>query len=1067
MTPPLSFTFDDETQDKPRVPTVQNPLPASFTFDDEADVFPRQPGPQEPPGLRQSIAGNVFSGILPAAFNMVHEAVAVPPRTVWGLGDAYDELRAGKTPPNKFSAALASPLVSYLNASTRNVPEAERNAAKAQTAASAIGGLGGMGAGALTGAGIGALGGPPGMAAGAVVGGLVGGLGGGVYGSRYGREELQEAKLMPEDDQWEEDKRDISEGIIGSLLLPLNSVHKSFKGNKATNRVQSAGEAQDRIYRGTNPGALQTQALAGTADDTIFRAPRSDDVEPFNPPQIDIENIKGPLPVENIFETKGIDRAATNVDINNITSVTTTNKPGDITVAGYEKSLEPDGDIFNQRQLDSNPDNLPAIRDNSPAIRDNSPAIGNDNPALQNGEPPALYTPEDMRSDMEFVDTEVVDPYRIPDEVLARKKPVILPGKKERKPGQYYLDQALNEPGMDMIYDRDSRGSEFDTLAPYAKSRIVAGKEKVNKVFSELPEEARIPVGKAVFGNVEKLLEQAGVPQGARTPYYDVWYAERGGLAPLFLGGDDNSPHIQEYRRLLNKQKSSERGGARAVGDTGQFMEKLTPQERQKLDAFDAQIDNHNLTFAEADRLKSHFAELASRKYEKGSTSMGSDDKANRALVHQAMADGIRNQIESGVKYYAPDKFKEFQSGNRESQIYFGIEKLSKKRAADDKFYGRNKLLDQFDRPVEPTMWGSLLRIGNGIKDKFIPEPETREQMLRQADATPFNGGTGFKMFNSPEWANRFFQTSEKINKAIGDYQKLTTSRGEVPNIFGDPIRKNRIKDANPADFNTGIEGIQAGRAASDDKNTGYEILDKKVGPWMSDRVQQLYSPEREPYTKPPAAPTPSAIGKLSSVLGAINPFGATTAMAEELPMAPRDDAMGGLINEQKALFNRGMGEATNRLQQEGVDSLYGSRLPRNTESFTTDHIASFMMQNANSPKAPIAQQLVAKLKEAAYAQDMDKVERLHADMARIFPESFEQGTGINGKVFYPDEQTKVMDNLRELHRQGQIDSIHLAKQRNAFMNPMDSRILPVTPLRTPAQAGPNRMVNGTRTYGY
>jgi hypothetical protein len=142
-------------------------------------------------------------------------------------------------------------------------------------------------------------------------------------------------------------------------------------------------------------------------------------------------------------------------------------------------------------------------------------------------------------------------------------------------------------------------------------------------------------------------------------------------------------------------------------------------------------------------------------------------------------------------------------------------------------------------------------------------------------------------------------------------------------------------------------------------------------------------------------------------------------------------------------------------------------KLPRNSANFKADQLANFLMQTANSPQAPIAQALVQKLQQAVQAQDMDKVERLHADMARVFPDLFEQGTGVNGKVFYPDEQTKIMENLRQLHRQGQVDSIQLAKQRNAFMNPMDSRILPVERKKQAQSSGPNQMVNGTRTYAY
>lgn len=192
------------------------------------------------------------------------------------------------------------------------------------------------------------------------------------------------------------------------------------------------------------------------------------------------------------------------------------------------------------------------------------------------------------------------------------------------------------------------------------------------------------------------------------------------------------------------------------------------------------------------------------------------------------------------------------------------------------------------------------------------------------------------------------------------------------------------------------------------------------------------------------------ALGKLAGALGETVP-----ALAPSITrLAPS-----GAMDKLSAV----LGVGATPVQAEEMPE----KLPRNSADFKSDQLASFLMQTTSSPKGPIAQQLVSKLQDAVNAQDMDKVERLHADMTRIFPELFEQGTGVNGKVFYPDEQIKVMENLRQLHRQGQVDSIHLAKQRNAFMNPMDSRILPVARKPQSASTGPNKMVNGTRQYAY
>lgn len=141
--------------------------------------------------------------------------------------------------------------------------------------------------------------------------------------------------------------------------------------------------------------------------------------------------------------------------------------------------------------------------------------------------------------------------------------------------------------------------------------------------------------------------------------------------------------------------------------------------------------------------------------------------------------------------------------------------------------------------------------------------------------------------------------------------------------------------------------------------------------------------------------------------------------------------------------------------------------LPRDSERFKSDAIEAFLMKTSSTPQATIAQQLVGKLQKAFQAEDMDTIEKIHSDMTRIFPDLFEPGVGVNGKVFYPDEQAKVMDQLKQFQRMGMVDSIHLAKQRNSFNNPQDSRVLPMTPAQKPTHDGAPRFHEGTRVYSY
>lgn len=143
--------------------------------------------------------------------------------------------------------------------------------------------------------------------------------------------------------------------------------------------------------------------------------------------------------------------------------------------------------------------------------------------------------------------------------------------------------------------------------------------------------------------------------------------------------------------------------------------------------------------------------------------------------------------------------------------------------------------------------------------------------------------------------------------------------------------------------------------------------------------------------------------------------------------------------------------------------------LPRDTEHLSSEALGDFLMKTAQTPQAMIAQQLVAKLQKAHHAQDIDTIEKIHSDMTRLFPDLFEPGVGVNGKIFYPDEQEKVMEKLKQLQRMGKIDPEFLAHQRNAFNNPEDGRVLPIDESVFGKGSGSrkNKFHDGTRVYSY
>lgn len=148
-------------------------------------------------------------------------------------------------------------------------------------------------------------------------------------------------------------------------------------------------------------------------------------------------------------------------------------------------------------------------------------------------------------------------------------------------------------------------------------------------------------------------------------------------------------------------------------------------------------------------------------------------------------------------------------------------------------------------------------------------------------------------------------------------------------------------------------------------------------------------------------------------------------------------------------------------------EAVASTLLPRDTDNLNSDSLAQFLMLTAQTPQATIAQGLVKNIKKAQHAEDLDTVEKLHADMARLFPDLFEPGQGVNGKLFHPDDQAKAMENLKQLNRLGVVDNHHLAEQQSAFNNLQDGRILPFSPPSNSRMTPKNGWQNGARTYPY
>lgn len=151
----------------------------------------------------------------------------------------------------------------------------------------------------------------------------------------------------------------------------------------------------------------------------------------------------------------------------------------------------------------------------------------------------------------------------------------------------------------------------------------------------------------------------------------------------------------------------------------------------------------------------------------------------------------------------------------------------------------------------------------------------------------------------------------------------------------------------------------------------------------------------------------------------------------------------------------------------------FANGLPRDTSQWNMMAVNRFAQYALSKPPevAGIAQGLVQKFADALHQENKGKMQKIVADMAKLFPDAFQPGMGIDNKIFHPDDQSEYMNILMGAMRRGQVSPSFVAQQRDSFLDSNDNSILPVHP--EVAKQIPNLQtnkppVNGQpRQYGY
>lgn len=159
-----------------------------------------------------------------------------------------------------------------------------------------------------------------------------------------------------------------------------------------------------------------------------------------------------------------------------------------------------------------------------------------------------------------------------------------------------------------------------------------------------------------------------------------------------------------------------------------------------------------------------------------------------------------------------------------------------------------------------------------------------------------------------------------------------------------------------------------------------------------------------------------------------------------------------------------------------GQQDPYPAGLPRNTQTIDPEQfIPQFLERTGNNP---IATGLAEKFTQAVAAGDRVKLEQLHEAMTMAFPQAFERGFGVNGRVYNVQEQQRYMTRLNQMVAEGKIkDPTILALQANNFNDPSNKLLIDISqyqedPRQTlvrynEAQKARFQSANGETTYSY
>ncbi len=257
---------------------------------------------------------------------------------------------------------------------------------------------------------------------------------------------------------------------------------------------------------------------------------------------------------------------------------------------------------------------------------------------------------------------------------------------------------------------------------------------------------------------------------------------------------------------------------------------------------------------------------------------------------------------------------------------------------------------------------------------------------------------------------------------------------------------------------NTLLDGSEEGARQAKQLDSTFEMLGANVGANLYPANAPKTVGENISNSMPTVSKAATAgLGALdlgSSLARGIGDLGMQTMPfrmgldeARNIPQPPPQQEQQPIVPYNQQMEGANVPPDLNLAQLESVATANEyTKLPRDTDRFDNKAQAMLLASRAGSPEQPIASGMIKEYQKYTRMGDVFQKRLILSDMTRLFPDMFEDGQGVDGRILDPEEQKRHMAKLRSSLELGTIGAEDVARQMAEFANPYNSRIVPVNP---------------------